>query len=88
VRAVLEFLLLNWYDSVADDFMITLKETIELLSAQPFIGTPLSSHTNVRTCLVTKHNRIYYRIEKNKIVFINMKDTRMNPKKNPFNKST
>ena len=87
VKTVLSYLLENWYDSVADDFMIALKEKIKLLSVQPFTGELVGSHKNVRTCLVTKHNRIYYRVEKNKLIIINMIDTRKNPKKNPFNKN-
>lgn len=88
VKAVLLYLSENWYDSVADDFMVTLKEKIKLLSVQPLTGRLINPDKNVRSCLVTKHNKLYYRVEKNKLVIINMIDTRKDPKKNPFNKST
>ncbi len=87
VKKLLEYLLLNWYDNVADDFILILNGKMELLSEQPFIGPEVISHPGIRTYLITKHNRIYYRIHKNQIIFINMLDTRMNPQKNPFNKS-
>jgi plasmid stabilization system protein ParE len=87
VKAVLEYLSDNWYDSVADDFMVTLKEKIKLLSEQPLTGRLVYTNKNLRTCLVTKHNRIYYRVEKNNLIIMHMIDTRKNPKNNPFNKT-
>ena len=87
VKKLLEYLLLNWYDKVADDFILILNRKMELLSEHPYIGSEVISHAGIRTYLVSKHNRIYYRIRGNQIIFINIFDTRRNPKKNPFNKS-
>jgi plasmid stabilization system protein ParE len=87
VKKLLEYLLLNWYDKVADNFILVMEEKMELLSEQPFIGSEVIPNSDIRTYLITKHNRIYYRIKGNKIIFINMFDTRMDPQKNPFNKS-
>jgi hypothetical protein len=72
---LLEYLLLNWYDDVADNFILILNRKMELLPEQPFIGSEVISHPDIRTYLITKHNRIYYRIQGNQIVFINMLDT-------------
>lgn len=87
VKKLLEYLLLNWYDDVADNFISILNRKMELLSQQPFIGSEVNSHPGIRTYLITRHNKIYYRIQGNQIIFINMLDTRMNPAKNPFNKT-
>ena len=89
VKKLLEYLLLNWYDAVADDFILQLNHTVELLSKNPNIGSKIKGldNNNTRTILITKHNRLYYRTEKGKLIIINIIDTRRNPKKNPFNKS-
>ncbi len=60
---------------------------LELLAIQPQIGVEVNSLKNIRSILITKHNRVYYRIEEDKIFVLNMIDTRKNPKKNPFNKN-
>lgn len=42
---------------------------------------------NIRSILVTKHNKVYYRVEKGNLIIINIIDTRRDPAKNPFNKT-
>ena len=86
VKQVLEYLLLNWQDSVADDFNTKLYQTIELLSQQPNLGSTSKNLPHTRTILITKHNRLYYRVEKGKLIIINLIDTRKS--KNPFNKKS
>ena len=39
---------------------------------------------NIRGLLITRHNSMYYKIKNDKVIIINMYDTRMNPKKNPY----
>ena len=86
VRKLLEYLILNWQDNVAENFLLALNHAIITTSHNPLIGTEIKGKFNIRTTLVTKHNRIYYRIEKDKIIILNMIDTRRNPKENPFKK--
>lgn len=83
---MLYYLETNWGDTVAINFKILLLEKLELLTTQPQIGLEVNSLKNIRSILITKHNRVYYRVEKNKIALLNLIDTRGNPKKNPFNK--
>ena len=52
------------------------------LQQQPLIGQPSVYIQNIRSIHAGKHNRLYYTIEGNKIIIINMYDTRINPKKN------
>ena len=67
---------------VAQRFAHQLDKKFQSLQIQPFVGTPSVNLPNVRSILAGKHNRVYYRIESNKIVVINIYDTRINPKKN------
>ncbi len=86
IKNLLEYLLLNWNDSVAENIILKLDRTIELLSEQEKIGSKVNGLKNTRTILITKHNRLYYRIENDKLIIINLVDTRRNPQTNPFNK--
>lgn len=75
----------EWSITIANEFLDKLEEKMHTIKLQPDIGS-ITLFKKTRSILVTKHNRIYYRIEGNKIAVINMIDTRKNPKKNPFNK--
>ncbi len=41
VKKLVEYLVLNWYDPVADNFIKKLYQTIELLSEKPNSGLKL-----------------------------------------------
>ena len=75
----------EWSVGVANNFLDKLEEKKDTIKLHPDIGK-ITLIKNTRSILVTKHNRIYYRTEGNKIALINMIDTRRDPQKNPFNK--
>lgn len=83
---LLDYLEGEWGKTVADNFLKEIDKRLDTLSEQPFIGAPAAEAKTVRSILITKHNRLYYRIKGKTIEIVNMYDTRMNPKKNPFNK--
>lgn len=64
-----------------DNFIIRLQKRLRTLSQQPYIGIPSSIIKPIRSILITKHNRLFYRIKDDTIEVINMYDTRRNPKK-------
>ncbi len=80
----LTYLELNWGYKVAEDFLAKVDLRLDKLSEQPFIGSISKKRKNVRTFLITKHNRLYYRIVNNTIEIINLYDTRINPRKNIY----
>ncbi len=75
----------EWNKKVAEEFVILVFYKIQLISKQPDTGKK-TSLKNIRSVLIGKgrQNKIYYRIEKNRLIIIDMKDTRMNPKQNRF----
>ncbi|MBK8496533.1 MAG: hypothetical protein IPL50_17205 [Chitinophagaceae bacterium] len=79
----------EWSKKTAEDFNTIVIRKLDLIVSQPYIGKQ-TAVKNTRSVVVGKghQNKIYYRVEKSKLVIINMIDTRKNPKKNPFNKST
>ncbi|MBV9960911.1 MAG: type II toxin-antitoxin system RelE/ParE family toxin [Parafilimonas sp.] len=84
---LLDYLKTVWGDNVADNFVNRLQGRLRTLSKQPYIGASSTVIKSVRSILITKHNRLYYRIKDDTIEVLNMYDTRSNPKKNPYKKS-
>lgn len=80
---LLDYLKKEWGEAIAEKFLNRLQKRLDTLSEQPFIGAP-STVVKVRSILITRHNRIYYRIKDEVIEIINMYDNRSNPKKNPY----
>jgi plasmid stabilization system protein ParE len=72
---VLDYLEKEWGNKVAHAFLDTIYTRIHALQSHPFIGS-VTSMKNVRGTFVTKHNRLYYRVEKDKIIILNLYDTR------------
>ena len=75
----------EWNKTVAVDFVKIVDKKITLPASQPNIGLT-TSVKNTRSVLVGKghQNKIYYRVEKNKLIIINLKDIRKNPKRNRY----
>ena len=69
----------------ADAFVILVIKKINIVAEQPKLGTD-TYIKNTKSILAGKgnQNKIYYRVEKSKLIVIDMKDTRMNPKRNRF----
>ena len=79
-----DYLNSEWSAGVADKFIDVLQKRLSTLSKQPYIGASSTVVKSIRSILITKHNRIYYRIKGNQIEVVNMYDMRINPKKNRY----
>jgi plasmid stabilization system protein ParE len=84
---LLAYLRKEWNITIANEFLDKFEEKIKVIKHQPESGKT-TAIKNTRSILITKHNRVYYRIEEGKITVLNMIDTRKNPNKNPFNTTT
>lgn len=67
---------------VAQRFAKQLDKKLTMIQQQPSIGKPSVYIRNIRSIHAGKHNRLYYKIDVNTIIVINMYDTRINPNKN------
>ena len=81
---VVNYLLENWSIKVAEDFITIIERRIKTLSGQPFIGIASETKPEIRSRLITKHNRLYYRIADNTIELLNLFNTRKDPENNPY----
>lgn len=84
VQKVLAYLEKEWSHEVAVEFLVKIDRRIELLSRQPQAGALSTKIKDIRGLLISRHNRMYYKIKGDKVIILNMFDTRINPKKNPY----
>ena len=78
------YLEVKWGTRVTTVFLNILFEKIETLKQQPLIGRKAEKAKNVRCILITSHNKLFYRIEKNKIAILDLRYTRLNPIKTTY----
>lgn len=77
---VLDYLEPEWGKRVANEFLNTVYARLEVLRINPFLGAP-TGVGSVRSLHVTKHNRIFYRVEGKQVIILNLYDTRSNAKR-------
>ena len=81
---LLGYLETEWGTKVSENFLKKMHKRLETLSKQPYIGGPSEKIKNVRGILITRHNKVFYKVSGNKIIILNLYDTRIDPKKNPY----
>jgi len=80
-RNVIFYLFENWGSAVMNDFMHRFDVTCEFIANAPELYPSANVGKRVRKCVVTKHNIIYFRVNKTNIKVLMIFDTRQNPKK-------
>ena len=65
-------------------FLEKVDYRLNLLAKQPFAGAPSSKLKDVRGVLITRHNKMLYKVNGDKVIILNLYDKRINPKKNPY----
>lgn len=63
---LLQYLEKDWSKKIALEFEAELYKRMEQLISHPYMGALSVSIKGVRSLLITKHNRLYYRIKGNK----------------------
>ncbi len=62
VKKVLTYLEKEWSHKVAVEFLLKIDRRFELLAQQSYIGAPSTKVKDIRGLLITRHNRLYYKI--------------------------
>ena len=75
-QIVVDYLLKEW--------PLYVDQRTHILGIYPYIGVVSKKDPSIRSIVVTKHNKLYYRITSVKIEILNIFDTRQNPEKNLF----
>ena len=81
---VISYLLRRWGNKTAVDFIETTDSRVNRISIFPEIGIVSVKDPSIRSIVITKHNKLYYRITGNSIEILSIFDTRQNPEKNQF----
>ncbi len=84
VLNVLTYLEKEWSAKEAEDFLAKVEYRVAIIQSQPFIGLPSEKVKGVRGILITRHNKMYYKVSGKQIIILNMYDTRQNPASNPY----
>ncbi len=80
IRKIIEYLDNNWNTKVTNDFIDSYERCTDLLSVNPYTYPESSKDKKFRICLITKHNAMYYRIIKDTVLIITIRNTNKNPK--------
>ena len=74
----------KWSKKEADNFITFLYSRVQRLANTPLAGSPAKKAKNVRKVVITKYNKVYYRVNRNTITILTLFETRLNPKKNRY----
>jgi plasmid stabilization system protein ParE len=78
---IVSFLVSEWGEKSAKDFIIKVFDFLDTLSEFPEIGSLENKEKNIRGFTILKQVNLYYRIKDDAIILIIFFDNRQNPKK-------
>lgn len=81
---LLHYLEKEWGAASAEKFLLRTEQRIDMLKNYPLIGKASLLKPEIRSILLSRRNRIYYKVSGDEIIIMNMYDVRQNPKKNPY----
>lgn len=73
------FILKNFGNKSAEDFILSVDSTIQIIASFPQIGRSVNSEKQIRGLLITPQTKLIYRIRNRRIIILNLFDTRQNP---------
>jgi plasmid stabilization system protein ParE len=84
VAQTYEYIADEWGFSVADVFYNKIILRLNVIQQHPHYGRPSKKRPEIRRSLLGRYNIIYYRIQSNTIVVVNLINAKRNPKRNPY----
>ena len=78
---IITYLQKNWTDRELKRFSKTLEEKINLISEYPLLYKQSERLHGTRECVITKHNTLFYIVDKTTIYIVSIWDNRQNPEK-------
>ncbi|MDP1623215.1 MAG: type II toxin-antitoxin system RelE/ParE family toxin [Bacteroidales bacterium] len=77
---IVSYLIIEWGEKSANDFIIKVFDFLDTLSEFPEIGSLENKEKNIRGFTLQKQVNLYYRIKDDCIILIIFFDNRLNPK--------
>ena len=81
-KRIITYLEENWTEKEIKNFSIRLDSYLKIIEKRPNTFPAAKSKQNIRRTVVTKHNTLYYKVEKDSIQLIAIIDNRQDPLKN------
>jgi len=81
---ILFYLQKNWDPSVIESFILITETLIEQIRLNPKQFPLIYKKKNIRKCVMTVHNTLFYRFGKESIEILRLFDNRQDPKKLKF----
>ncbi|WP_214072711.1 type II toxin-antitoxin system RelE/ParE family toxin [Mucilaginibacter sp. dw_454] len=81
---VLDYLLFEWGDIAADNFIDRFEKVILLLATDTSIFQYFDISQKIQKCVLTRHNVLYFRATDEQVLVLMIFDTRQNPEKLNF----
>ena len=82
--SVLSYLYYSWNKTVASNFEELVNQNVESILRDPLQYTFYSRRLNIRKCILTKQNTLYYHYDSGIVYIIRIYDTHQNPHKLKF----
>lgn len=79
IENVFQYLEQEWSEKIKDDFKKKLSKHVEYLKQNPYMFPASQVKKDIRKCVITKHNKMYYRVKENEVEIITLHDTRSDP---------
>lgn len=76
---IVTYLVSHWSPKVADRFIQLIDENLLIIKKEPKIFPLINKQLNIRKCVITKHNTLFYRTSKDLIEIIRLFDNRQDP---------
>lgn len=84
VQQVYAYIATEFGNKAADNFLERLYIRIYSLSVTPFSGIVVPKYKDVRKIIISKHNKLYYRVKGKTITVLILFSSKLNPNKNRY----
>jgi plasmid stabilization system protein ParE len=84
VLTILAYIEKEWGIKSSEKFQTILDSKIDSLSIHPKIGRAITRNKHIRKLMITKHNKIYYKIRHNEIIILTLFESKQNPNRNKY----
>jgi plasmid stabilization system protein ParE len=78
---ILDYLQNKWGESVLQTFLDLTESVINQIELNPKQFPLIHRKKRIRKCVITKHNTLFYRVERKSIFILRIYDTRQDPQK-------
>lgn len=79
LQQLCDYLETEWSESVCDQFLEKLDARIKIISQFPYSFPTTKKNLSIHKCVVTNQNIVFYKIHKNEIEIITIRDSRQKP---------